>query len=202
MGNKKLSEMESLAIINQMISNAKNEITDSGNTWLVWGWLIFIASLSTFIFIELNFENIFLGWNIFGIAVILFLIYDIMKPKKDKKVKTYVSEILHYFGIGFTVCLVVIIVSINISGDPNIGFGYFLMVYAFLMLMQGGVLKFKPLIIGAVVNWVGAVAIFLNPVFKYDMLITAIAVFIGYIIPGYILRRQYRKKMEALKELI
>jgi hypothetical protein len=68
------------------------------------------------------------------------------------------------------------------------------MLYAFLMLIQGGALKFRPLMIGAAVNWIGAIAIFVNKDFKYDMLITATAVFIGYIIPGLILRSKYKKK--------
>lgn len=69
------------------------------------------------------------------------------------------------------------------------------MIYAFLMLIQGGAMKFKPLMIGAAVNWIGAIAIFLNQDFKYDMLITAAAVFIGYIIPGLLLRLQFKKKL-------
>jgi cell division protein FtsX len=73
------------------------------------------------------------------------------------------------------------------------------MIYAFLMLVQSGALKFKPLLYGAVVNWLGALAIFINTEFKYDMLISAAAVFIGYIIPGLILRSQYKKERSASK---
>lgn len=196
-----MSEKESLSLINQMINNAKNEITDSGYSWLLWGWMIIAASLTTFFLSEFKYANIYLGWNVFGIIAILYIIYNVFKTDKSANVKTYVSDILRMFDIGFAVCLFVIIFSINISHDPNIGFGYFLMVYAFMMLMQGGVLKFKPLIIGAVVNWVGAIGIFLNPIFKYDMLITAAAVFIGYVIPGYLLNRQYKKKLNTTKEV-
>ncbi|MEO5985139.1 MAG: hypothetical protein ABIP80_06505, partial [Ferruginibacter sp.] len=91
------------------------------------------------------------------------------------------------------VCLFVIILSMNISVSPNNGFGYLLMLYAFLMIIQGGALKFRPLIIGAVVNWIGAIGIFFNSDFKYDMLISATAVFVGYLIPGIMLRYKYRK---------
>ncbi len=68
----------------------------------------------------------------------------------------------------------------------------------FLMLVQAGAIKFKPLLVGAIVNWVGAIAIILNPIFKYDMLITAAAVFAGYIIPGLILRAQFKKEKAAM----
>jgi hypothetical protein len=47
--------------------------------------------------------------------------------------------------------------------------------------------------IGAAVNWAGAIAMFLNKDFKYDMLIMAGAVLIGYIIPGLLLWQKYKK---------
>jgi hypothetical protein len=193
MHNDQLSGEKSLAIIHQMISNAKSNITDNGIGWLLWGSLIFLASLTTFFLIEYDYHNLFLGWNIFGCISVLLLIYDFTKSKK-RAVRTYVDDVLRWVDIGFIVCLFVIIFSMNVSVSPNSGFGYLLMIYAFLMLIQGGALKFKPLMVGAIVNWVGAIAIFINPEFKYDMLISAAAVFIGYIIPGLMLRTQYKKK--------
>ena len=61
------------------------------------------------------------------------------------------------------------------------------------MLVKGGALKSRALMIGAAVNWAGALAIFVNKEFRYDMLIMAGAVLAGYIIPGLLLRNQYRK---------
>ena len=124
------------------------------------------------------------------------MIYNVVRKKKVIGTRTYVDEMLYLFDIGFAISIMVIIVSINISVSPNEGFGYFLMAYAFLMLIQGGAIRFRPLFIGAVINWAGAIAIFINKDFKYDMLITAIAVFIGYIIPGLMLRSQYKKRVQ------
>ncbi len=129
------------------------------------------------------------------------MIYNFIKPNRQP-VRSYVSDILRYVDIAFTVCLFIIIFSINVAVSPNSGFGYLLMIYAFLMLVQSGALKFKPLLYGAIVNWIGAMAIFLNTEFKYDMLITAAAVFIGYIIPGLILRAQYKKERAASQHSI
>ena len=195
MEEKQLSGEESLALINEMISKAKHEVKDDGKGWLLWGGMILFASLTTYFVLVFKWNvSLWIGWNAFGILAILLLIYSVLKPKKRKKTKTYVDEILYLFDIGFTVCIFVIIISMNVGADYNEGFGYFLMVYAFLMLIEGGALRFKPLMIGAVVNWLGAIAIFLCQDFKYDMLITAGAVFIGYIIPGLLLRSQHRRK--------
>ena len=190
---EELSHEKSLEIIHQMINRAKTNISDNGLGWLLWGSMIFLASVATYILILYEYDNLFMAWNIFGLIAVVLLVYSFTK-KKTKRVSTYVDDVLRWVDIGFTVCLFIIILSINISVGPNNGFGYFLMLYGFLMIIQGGALRFKPLIMGAVVNWIGAIGIFINSDFKYDMLITAAAVFIGYIIPGLLLRAKYNKK--------
>ena len=196
-----LSGEKSLEIIQQMIQKAKTKFTDNGHGWLLWGSMIFIASLSTYFLMEFKYDNLFLAWNIFGGIAILLLSYNFLKPA-PKVTGSYISDILRYVDIGFAVCLFIIVFSINVSVGPNSGFGYLLMIYAFLMLIQSGALKFKPLLYGAIINWVGAMAIFMNTELKYDMLITAGAVFMGYIIPGLILRAQHKKEMAASKKTI
>ena len=193
MEEQNLKHEESLRIIHEMIGNARSRIVDNGFGWLLWGSLIFLASLTTFFLIQADSKDIFLGWNIFGIAAVLIFIYNFVKPKR-KKVKSYADEILQWVDVGFAISLFVVILSININYNVNTGFGYLLMLYAFLMLIQGGAMHFKPLIIGAVINWIGAIAIFYCTIFKYDMLITAAAVFLGYIIPGIILYKQSKNK--------
>jgi hypothetical protein len=197
--DQQLSGEKSMEIIQQMINQAKANFTDSGLSWLLWGTMIFLASLSTYFFIDLGSETIFLGWNIFGGVTILLLIYDVIKPKR-KKVKTYVDELMRMVHIGFFVCIFIIIFSINESVGPNNGFGFLLMIFAFLMLIKGGAIKSKALVIGAVVNWAGAIAIFINKEFKYDMLIMAAAVLIGYIIPGLILWAAYKRSNKISKK--
>ena len=196
MENKKqLSNEESLQIIHQMINQAKTNLTDSGFHWLLWGVLLFLTSISTFIFLEIKAENIFLGWNIFGGLTLVLLTFDLFRTKQ-KKVRTYMDDLMRYVDIAFIVSMFTIIFSINVAVSPNAGFGYLLMIFAFLMLVKGGAVKSTSLMVGAVVNWAGAIAIFINKEFRYDMLIMAAAVLIGYIIPGLLLRAKY-KKMNA-----
>jgi hypothetical protein len=190
--DQQMTGEQSLEIIQQMIAQAKTNITDSGFGWLLWGTMIFLTCISTYIFIDIGSENIFLAWNIFGLVTVILLTYDIIKHKK-KQARSYVDDLLKLVDIGFIICLFTIIVSINVAVSPNSGFGFFLMIFAFLMLIKGGVVKSNSLIIGAVVNWAGAIAIFINKEFRYDMLIMAAAVLIGYIIPGLQLRSNYRK---------
>lgn len=196
--DEQLSNEKSMEIIHQMISQAKTNITDTGLSWLLWGTMIFIASLCTYFFLYVDADNIFLAWNIFGIVSIILLLYDIFKPRK-KVVKTYVGDLMKFVDIGFIICLFTVIFAINIAVSANGGFGFFLMIFALLMLIKGGAVKSKSLMVGAAVNWAGAIAMFINRDFKYDMLIMAGAVLIGYIIPGLLLWLDYRKQNSAVK---
>ena len=196
--DQSLTKEKSLEIIQQMITQAKTNITDNGLGWLLWGTMIFLAALLTWFFVYTDAENIFLGWNFFGIITIILLSFEFFKPKK-KKVRTYVDDLLRLVDIGFTICLFTVIFSINFAVNPNAGFGFFLMIFAFQMLLKGGAVKSRPLMIGAAVNWAGAIAMFINKDFKYDMLIMAAAVLIGYIIPGLLLWLEYRKLNKGLK---
>ena len=195
--DQQLSKEKSLEIIHQMITEAKANFTDNGLSWLLWGTLIILASLSTFFFVETGADNIFLGWNIFGIVTIILLLYDIFRPKK-RLVKTYLGNLMKLVDISFIISMFTIIISMNVAVKPNEGFGFFLMIFASLMLIQGGAVKSRSLMVGAAVNWAGAIAIFINKDFKYDMLIMAGAVLIGYIIPGILLWLQYRKLNNGL----
>jgi hypothetical protein len=186
-----LSNEKSMEIIHQMINQAKTNITDNGLSWLLWGSMLFLTSLSTFCFIAVGAKNIFLGWNIFGLVTIVLLAYGIFKPRK-KLVKTYIGDLMKLVDIGFVVSIFTVIFAMNIAVNPNSGFGFLLMVFSFFMLVKGGAASSKILMFGAAVNWAGAIAMFVNKDFRYDMLIMAIAIFTGYIIPGIIMWRQYK----------
>jgi hypothetical protein len=195
--DKQPSPVESLALIQSMINNARSRATDDGLGWLLWGLMIFCASLTTYILILVKAGDIYTGWNVFGCIAIVWFAWKLLRPGKTKMVRTYIDDLLRLFDVGFMMCLLIIILSINIAVSPNEGFGYFLMIYAFLMLIQGGALQFRPLMLGAAVNAAGSVAIFINKDFKYDMLITAGSVLIGYIIPGLLLQVKHRRAVKT-----
>jgi hypothetical protein len=64
------------------------------------------------------------------------------------------------------------------------------------MYIHGSAIQFKPLIVGAYVNWLAAIAIFLLNDIGLIMIVSALAVLSGYLIPGYMLKAEYRKKMK------
>ncbi len=196
MENENFSREDSFAIISKMISQAKNEYHDKGDGWLLWGWLLFIASSASAILNHIGQDKIIqYVWNGMGLLVLIYFIYEITK-KKSSKVKTYVEDMLDKFGVGFFLSLITIIIASSIANKGFV-FGYYFILYAFWMYIYGSAIKFKPLIFGAFVNWAASIVIFIVDDFTYGMMVSAIAVLIGYLIPGYMLRNQYRNPIKT-----
>jgi hypothetical protein len=196
MENENFSTQESFDVIAKMISQAKNEYSCNGEGWLLWGWLLFLASASSAILSQMD-QGKYIPWiwDAMGIIVVLYFIYGLIS-KKIKKVKTYVEEMLNKFAIGFFLSLIATIIATSIKGD-SFAFGYFFILYAFWMFINGSAIRFKPLIIGAFINWAAAISIFIIKDFKSAMIISAVAIAAGYLIPGYMLRNQNKKITKA-----
>ncbi len=195
MEEKEISSADSLRLIQQMIGAARDEHHEKGDGWLLWGWLLFIASAGSVILSYLE-QGQYISWVWNGLLIlgpVLYLVVSLRKPKASY-VKTYVQELLSKIEFAFFISLGVIVISTFLATRNYDAFGYFYMLYAFWMYIHGSALKFKPLIIGAVINWIAAIAIIAIDAFRYDMMVSTVAVLSGYLVPGYLLKAAYRKK--------
>jgi len=181
---KTLTEKESLQIIHEMISAAKNNIKADAFIFLLWGWLVFIASSTQFILIKMNIENNGIVWWLMPLGGIITPIYIAMKRKKDKT-RTHVSEFIKYTWIAFTVVLLIIIFCSSMNYMQVLPI--LMSLYGIGLFLSGGALKFNPLIIGGIFCWICSIAGFYVQNI-YLLLILAAAVLGGYIIPGYLLK--------------
>ena len=197
MENDNFSREESFGLIAKMISQAKNEHHENGGGWLFWGWLLFIASAASAILVFVDqIKYVPWLWNIMGILVLGYFVYELTMCKKPKRVKTYVEVMLHKCGTGFFISMITIIIASSIA-NKGFAFGYYFILYAFWMYIYGSAIKFKPLIFGAYVSWAASIIIFIVDDLKYGMIVSAIAVLMGYLIPGYMLRNQYKKSRKS-----
>jgi MFS family permease len=196
MSENKMTEQESLFIITKMINSAKQEQKDNGTGWILWGWLLFTASIFSFLNQIYNWFSTFFFWNLFGIASLLLLLFSIIKFfffKKTAQVKTYTGDLFQKLNLGFFISLMLIIVAINKGVPPVFGFALMLSLYGFWILVYGTALNFKPSIVGAYFVWACALGAMFVTSFKYTMLIHAIAILGGYIIPGHLARIEFNK---------
>jgi hypothetical protein len=49
MEKDQLSGTDSIRIIEQMIGRAKEEEIDNGMGWVIWGWMLFLASIVNYV---------------------------------------------------------------------------------------------------------------------------------------------------------
>lgn len=195
MEERELSQQDSLLLIQQMIQTAKKEQRDDGMGWILWGWMLFAASLLTIANLHFDWYGTYFFWNLFGIATIIIFIYETINTlfiKKRAKVRTYTKDLFEKLNAGFFISLMFIIVAINTGVPPTKGFALLISLYAFWILIYGSALNFKPSIIGAYITWGFGIAALFVKTFELVMLMHALGVLFGYIIPGHIAHREFK----------
>ena len=186
-----MTEQESLQVIQRMINSAKQEFRDKSFSYLLWGGLVFIASLGHFLLAAIGYSNAGLVWLLMPLGGVISMIYGYHERKKEK-VKTYFDEFNKHALVAFLVSLFIVLGSqqkLQINCYPML-----IMVYGGWLYISGGALRFKPLMVGGMINWILAVACFFVD-FKIQLLLLAAAVLLGYIIPGYMLKLRYQKTL-------
>jgi hypothetical protein len=183
-----LTEQESMKIIQEMIATSKNKIKDNSFFYLLWGWLVLIASLSNYFLLRINYEYAYLPWPILMFGGGIASAIAGFRLGKRARVISHFDKMMMYLWWGFFFTLMIIIVMSSVhkipwtSTDPLI-----ISLYGLGTFVSGGVLRFKPLIIGGIACWIiSIIAFFVAP--ENVLLLTALSIIISYLIPGYILK--------------
>lgn len=187
-----MSNEESLRIIRSMIESTKQDLRDNGSWFLLWGWLVFIACITHYVLMEVGYDQPYLAWILMPIGGVISFIKG-MREEKSQKVKTQIDEFMKHVLIAFLVSLFIVL-----GFGPKLGLNTYpliMMVYGFWLFISGGVINFRPLQIGGIINWALAILAFFVG-FKFQLLVLGVAVLLGYIIPGYILRSKYNKAVK------
>lgn len=193
MTEKSLSHEESLSIIQSMIDRAKSKMSQNGFHFLLWGVLVIAASITQYVLVHQgvgNKSNIV--WLIMpAIGIPTAFIYESRRNRsaaaEGYNDKTYSMV---WLGFGITLCLSIFAcVRGGISPMPII-----MGIVGLATFISGSIYRFRLLIIGGIVFWLGAIAaVYLKG--PEQLLINAGATFIGYIIPGIVLWNNYKKDL-------
>lgn len=181
-----LSAQQSLDIITSMIRQAKGNVQKNTFYFLLWGWVITLANLGMFVLGQMHYRHPYMVWLI-TIPAWLLTMYRVVKQGKTAKTTSHFDKISGSLWISFGVCIFTLVVfggKINYQLNPVI-----LIITAIPTYVSGVVLKFKPLLVGAVFFLVLGTVCFLIP-FEFQSLVGAIAVIGGYLIPAYLLKNK------------
>ena len=125
MEEKNLTEEESMLIIQQMINTAKHEQKDNGVGWILWGWLLLLVSVLTYINLYTRWFSTYYFWTYFGILSLLLILYSVVKYyffRKKERARTYTGELFQKLNVGFFITIMFIIFSMNTGLNPMKGF--------------------------------------------------------------------------------
>lgn len=204
MSKEQFSEEETLSLINEMISVAKNNLQrGSGNVFLLWGCLVSITALLSFILNQIFSSQMPSNyiWLLMPIGLIVNYFIE-RKQRKEAKVKTYIDTFLSATWGAFFISaaiLVAIFFVLNIRYPSLEHWGIIftpitLLLAGICFFSSGVALKFRPLWLGGIFVWVMSIpCFFIN--YPYSHLILSVALFVGAAVPGYLLNKKARKNV-------
>ncbi len=179
---------DQIKLIEEMINSTKVKISEGSVYYLLWGWLVIAAAaLNYYLLVYVAYEQHWIAWPILmpvgGIAS------SIIKRKQERKAqaKTYVDRALNYLWTGFLITLFFALFGMVTMGPQGV-YPMVMFLYGLGTFVSGGILKFKPLMLGAVGAWLaGAVAYFVP--FQDQLLLLMASIILSYIIPGHLLAK-------------
>jgi hypothetical protein len=193
MEEKDISPEDSLMIIQTMIDKTKNTVADNSYYFLLWGWLVFAACIGQFV-LKVIIKSPYhpLVWSVSFLGIVLSVLHGVKEGKRIR-VRTYIDESLNYLWTSITISYILFGFAFARMGWENC-YTFYMLLYAIGCYFTGKALKFPPLVWGAVGAWLLSITSFFAP-FDYNIILCALAILISYIIPGHLLRMNYKKQL-------
>lgn len=188
-----LDEAQSLLIIKEMIQVSKNKFKRDGILFVVWGWILFfnyffLNYLTNVLVVTHQLMQIIHALRILlPVSGIAYSVYYIFSQRK--KVQTYIGISLRYVWLSLFLSMVLVnLIQFNVLGNINFELQHpiFMVFIAFAVIVTGGILRYRLIIIGGIVF---AALAYTASYFKLQeqLLIESIAWVIAFIIPGHII---------------
>ncbi len=184
--NDSLSASESINIITSMIEQAQGNVQKSSFHFLLWGWVVILANLGMYALIQYEYAHPYIVWVITIPAWVASMVYG-YRQGKEKRAVTHIDRTIMWLWITFGVTIFILIFfgsSIRFNLNPVI-----ILISTIPTFITGVLIRFKPLMLGAVSFWVfGIICFMVNA--ETQNLVGALAVIVGYLIPGYLLKNK------------
>jgi len=189
MNNDAPSPAQSLQIIQAMIDKAKDNLRHNSFYFLLWGWLVFLCAIAEFILIEYtSVKKHSIVWNLMLVGAVATIVYSI-KKERSKHVRSYLEETMKYFGISLGILYASFAFIFGHYDLWAFAFPVYILVYAFACFFMGSVMRFRFLQLGGLAC-LPLMILSVYVTFQWQLLLLALAVLIGYIIPGHMLKKQ------------
>jgi hypothetical protein len=185
------TEKQHLELIARMIQSARKEYNDDSYIYLLWGWAVTLAALIQYVLLRMNSPYYAAGWVVLPVVAVIQVVMQISRKKKNK-VTTQADKIISYVWIADGVCMGIVLVSANVMQMST--YPVLMLLYGIGTFISGSIMNFKPMQLGAVCCWALAIPAF-RVSFEMQSLLLPLSLILSYIIPGYLLRKRFRKNV-------
>ena len=210
MESKNFTQQESMAVINEMIAQARNNVQKGSANGLIYnGYAVAFTAILNFILLNVLPESE-LNWSfsVWWLMVPSYLIWRYVQSRVDRSaiVKTHIDSIISTLWRGFTISVLVLLSILFSLALAFHSWHYFAVNTPIIMIMcalaEFGMAKacrFKPFFWGAIGFWAGALlcCFFTYFVLKRNdiqFLILALCMILGFVIPGHQLNKLAKKE--------
>ncbi len=179
---------EKIDLIFEMIENSKSNLRSNAFFYLLWGWLVLFASLTHFILLKLGYHYSFLAWPVMTTIGVIASVVAGIRLGKQSAYRTHIDTAVIYLWWGFFFAILIPLAFAIAGKIPwHILNALIISMYGLGTFVSGGILRFKPLVIGGISCWIISFGAFLVKE-DYMLLLVALSIIIAYLIPGYLLR--------------
>lgn len=193
MENKELHPKDSIALITNVIQNAKARYSENGFSFIFLGICISLASLGQFILFQTgNYSINYYPYFIMPVAAIITYFYYQNKYKGVKQSGNMINSIL--LKLGLTIGLNAMIIGFIFWKILDIAlFPVLFLLIGIWGIISGVVIKFRILTIaGIIVNLIAYPTFFLD--YSYHPLIVSVVSILALVVPGIILHQNRKNE--------
>ena len=189
---QKFSEQQALQLIEQTILNTRQKFTDDGFSLVMWGWIVIIGNIVSYIAVTQNMKYLFLYWAI--VCPVGGIISGIRgkKEEKERGANTFTSNVLKYIWIASGIAAIILWFAAANFGWEYINAAMFV-AFAVPVFITGGIMKFSPAIYGGLVLFAFGILSFYIAAYNWAYLVAALGWVLGYLVPGYMLKKSSKK---------
>lgn len=183
-----LTAEDSLKLIDDMMRQAKRSFHRISFYFLLWGVLLIAGMLTEYIMIRMGHSINGISWGVVGIMGGVISSVHGARQGKREGASTAMDRVMMWLWAAFVVTMLIMIIGYGVSGGGTPA-GSIMVLTGLPTFVSGQLMRFKPLIFGGILFWVlGAVSYYVEPAMITWLYIAAML--FGYVIPGYMLKRQ------------
>lgn len=190
MEEKNITEQESLAIIQQMINKSKKQLTDRSKYFMMWGVAVFACAIIQYLLLknlQTNTQRVWLAMPVLAFVQLFMSIRDRKKEKIVSHNTAAISSVWLALGVSF---FILAFLSFRISFEI---FPFLILLYGIGTFVTGRIIQFAPLVWGGIACFILSILItYIDGAEK--LLILALSVVVSYIIPGILLKREFKNQ--------